>query len=98
MPEPLIKQLYMEDSEPFMHKYVVTENGMLMIPWYDFIDPHDDKNDLTCATVNDIEYYDANDLMMFGLEEYRDTLKSMISIMLNFHRDRFDQQRERAEG
>lgn len=98
MPEILISSLYLQDAEPFMHQYVVTETGNLMVPWYDFIDPDNCDNELTCAVVNDVEYYDANDLMKFGLENYRDTLKTMIMIMLEFHRSRFDQQQERAEG
>lgn len=98
MPDILIKQLDMEDVEPFMHKYIVTENGNLMVPWYDFIDPQNDTDELTCAVLNDVEYYDAQDLMTCGLEEYRDSLKAMISIMINFHKNRFDQEGERAKA
>lgn len=98
MPEMLIRDLYMEDADPFMHQYIVTETGNLMVPWYDFIDPQNDTDELRCSVVNDVEYYDVNDLMKFGLEEYRDTLKTMVMIMLNFHRSRFDPQQEKAVG
>jgi len=98
MPEQLIHKLGMEDAESFMHSYLVTENGNLMVPWYDFIDPKNDEDDLTCAILDDVEYYDANDLMKYGLEEYRSTLKTMVMILLKFHQTRFDQLKERAEA
>lgn len=98
MPDLLINQLDLGDVEPFMHQYVVTENGELMVPWYDFIDEKNCDEELTCAIVNDVEYYDANDLMMFGLEEYRDTLKGMIATMISFHKTRFDQEQPRGEA
>lgn len=98
MPPVLIDQLDMHDTETFMHKYIVTENGNLMVPWYDFIDHKNTSDELLCAVVNDVEYYDASDLMTFGLEEYRDVLKGMVSIMINFHRSRFDQSDEKAVG
>lgn len=98
MPSLLIDQLDMNDTETFMHKYVVTEHGNLMVPWYDFIDPQNKTDELLCAIVNDVEYYDATDLMQFGLEEYRDVLKSMVSIMIQFHRSRFDQEQPRGEA
>lgn len=98
MPDILIKQLDMEDVEPFMHKYIVTENGDLMVPWYDFIDENSSEGELTCAIVEDIEYYDATDLINYGLEEYRDALKGMISIMINFHKNRFDQGQPKGEA
>jgi hypothetical protein len=98
MPDMLIRQLDMEDVEPFMHQYIVTENGELMVPWYDFIDPENCQDELTCAVINDVEYYSAQDLVQYGIESYRDKLKGMLSIMINFHRDRFDQSQDRAEG
>lgn len=98
MPSLLIEQLDLLDTETFMHKYIVTEHGNLMVPWYDFIDPKNTSDDLLCAIVNDVEYYDATDLIKCGLEEYRDTLKAMVSIMINFHRNRFDQSDEKAVG
>lgn len=98
MPPMLIRDLYIEDAEPFMHQYVVTEQGQLMVPWYDFIDPHNETDELKCSIIEDVEYYDVNDLMKYGLEEYRDTLKSMVLLMLNFHRRRFDPQHIRGEA
>ncbi len=98
MPDLLINQLGMEDVEPFMHQYIVTENGDLMVPWYDFIDEKNCDDELTCALINDVEYYDATDLIQHGLEEYRDTLKGMVSTMINFHKSRFDQEQEKGEA
>lgn len=98
MPPMLINQLDMNDTELFMHKYIVTEAGDVMVPWYDFIDVDNDTDELRCAVLNDIEFYNASDLLKYGLEEYRETLRIMLDIMLRFHQSRFDQSQERAKA
>lgn len=98
MPPMLVDQLALKDCEPFMHQYLVTENGDVMVPWYDFIDEDNSDDNLRCTVLNDTEFYSAADLVKFGLEEYKDTLKVMLGIMLRFHNSRFDQSEDRAEG
>lgn len=96
IPDSLSQQIGMEGVEEFMKNYIVTENGNLMVPWYEFIDEKNCDDELTVAVVNDVEYYDAQELMKFGKKEYRDVLKQMVRLMITFHRDRFDQQKEKA--
>ncbi len=98
LPESLMESLGLVGMEDFMSKYIVTENGNLMVPWYDFIDEENCDDELTCAIVGDVEYYDAQELVKSGKEEYREILKGMLSLMINFHRDRFDRMQEQAKA
>jgi hypothetical protein len=93
MPDVLIDQLGLKEWDTSMHQYIVTENGNVMVPWCDFIDPEVDE-DITCAIHNEIEFFDAQDLVRAGLKEYRDTLKQMLDIMIRFHNDRFDREQK----
>jgi len=98
MPPMLIDQLSLKEFEPFMHKYIVTENGDVMVPWYDFIDPDGPDDAIGCAVHDDVEYFNAEDLVAFGIEKYRDALKQMLKIMIRFHNDRFDREQDRGEA
>ena len=97
IPEVLLEELGLEGLETFMHQYLVTENGDVMVPWYDFIDPEGPDNAISCAVHDEVEYFDASDLMSNGLEELRETLKSMLLTLIKHHNARFDQQ-EKGEA
>ncbi len=97
LPTIFIKQLGLEECEPFMHKYIVTERGRLMVPWYDLMEKSD-LDDFTYTIVHGIEYFDADDLMNHGSDEQKDFMRDLLHTLSELHSTRFDSTQQSAKS
>lgn len=98
MPDIFIKKLGFQDYGSFMHTYIVTDKGRLMVPWFDLIDQDSDIDDFSYSIINNIEYFDADDLMQYVSDKQKNMMMNLIYMLADLHESRFDFEQKNGQS